>query len=71
MVGGFAGGERGVQQFVDEGEVTIADKGTEKSREQAPVRLLLSLLSHLSCRATCSSAACGNSAGNCRIASLL
>ncbi len=27
VVGGFAGGERGVQQFVQEGEVRLADKG--------------------------------------------
>lgn len=30
VVGGFAGGERGVQQFVDKGEVSLS----ETSREQ-------------------------------------
>lgn len=32
VVGGFAGGERGVQQFIDEGEVKIADKGESIDR---------------------------------------
>jgi hypothetical protein len=31
VVGGFAGGERGVQQYVQDGEVTIADKPRKQS----------------------------------------
>lgn len=28
ITGGFAGGEKGVQQFVEKGEVKLAEKGT-------------------------------------------
>lgn len=35
IVGGFAGGERGVQQFVEKGEVEIAETGAPPSRRSA------------------------------------